>query len=183
MTQSSAPPTGDRPRRRQEALPRDLRAGAQEGVGTDQGGRRGLFRDSARRDVQPGGGVGMREDDDRQADSSPGDADVRPYPLQRQQRRQLRLPRASGVPDLGAGGLPGPVELAESTPEGTLHRRGAGHRSQAADQAGGQVRSGVAAGGGGAASRPRRQLSPRVQRRPAAEDRGRQGPYPCGPRS
>ena len=46
---------------------------------------------------------------------------------------------ASGVPDLGAGGLPRPVELAESAPKGTLHHRGARHRSQTADQAGGKI--------------------------------------------
>ena len=127
------------------------------------------------------GRVGLRQEHDGQDAAHAGTAHRGQHSVPGRGHSQGRRRSPQGVPQLGPGGLPGPVELPEPPDTGQGHHsRADGHQLEPLPE--GDARAGgQAAPGRGAPSLSRRPVSPRVQRRPEATPCHSQEPGPQPP--
>ena len=107
-------------------------------------GRRHLVRDRERADARRGRRIRLRQDHDSQAGARAGGADRRQHPLRGAGSACARYRRPAALPQVGAGGVPGPLRLAQPAhARRRHHRRAAGHQRDADGGRGAQARAGV----------------------------------------
>ena len=154
-----------------QVLPVHQRRAARQDARRGEGGGRRLVHHRRRRNPRAGGRIRLRQDNDLEADPQSGAADQRAGAAGRQADPRAARRGAARLPRAGAGGVPGPVVLAQSAHDGRPDHRRIADRDRLGqpreDRRAGQrtAAAGRAAAGAGVA------VSARVQRRTAPAHR------------